>query len=193
MTPRRRFLLLAVVCLAQLALAASGIARHELVLRRGTPYRFETAPVDPVDLFRGRYVQLDFRAATVALPLPPDHDGRVYAVLGVDDRGFARITELRTTPPSHADYLHVRAWPAPQPVALLPSDRPPSHPRPDTSRQAHTRLDLPFGRYYMEESAAKEAERRYLEQQRDPDAPPAYAVVHVHDGEAVMVDLKLAD
>ncbi|MGD8863651.1 MAG: GDYXXLXY domain-containing protein [Myxococcales bacterium] len=194
MTTRRTLALFAIVCLAQLALAASGIARHELVLVRGTAYRFETAPVDPVDLFRGRYVRLDFRAARVDLPLPEGHAGMVYAVLGVDDRGFAHVTELRTTPPERGDYLHVRAWTAPRPLAptRTPGQPPlPTADAPNAPVELQTRLELPFTRFYMEESAAPEAERRYREQSTDPDAPPAYAVVYVHDGEAVMQSLEL--
>ncbi|MDD9938834.1 MAG: GDYXXLXY domain-containing protein [Myxococcales bacterium] len=173
MSPRISLGLFGLLCAVQLFVAGSSIARHELALRRGTPYRFETAPVDPLDLFRGRYVQLRFEAEVVPLPLPDALRGEhVYAVLSEDARGFARITKLQAEPPTRGDYLHVRA---------VPSFRGPGEPA--------TLLTLPFDRFYMEESLAPDAERLYRERARG--AAPAYAIVRVHEGLPVLEDLHV--
>lgn len=162
--------LFGLLCVAQLAAAGSGIARSELALRRGTPYRFETAPVDPLDLFRGRYVRLDFTAERSELELPAGARGHVYAVLGTDARGFAVVEQLRTSEPEGGDYLRV-----------------------DASRDFRdgeargTRLSFPFDRFFMEESKARAAERLYAERARG--TRPAYARVRVHAGLAVLEDL----
>ncbi len=52
---RRAWLLPAfvLVCLVQLAAPASMIWRHERTLANGLPFKFQTAPVDPYDAFRG--------------------------------------------------------------------------------------------------------------------------------------------
>lgn len=176
MNPRLRIILFAVTAIAQLLVAGMGIARYEFALQQGTAYRFETAPVDPVDLFRGRYVQLSFAAERSTLPLPSDTtDGQAYAVLGTDDRGFAKIVDLRATPPSQGDYIRVTAY----------SDFGPN--------AEGSRLQFAFDRFYAEESKAPELERRYRDHAANSDAKPAYAVVRVLDGVAVLEDLHIDD
>ena len=46
------------LCLVQTAVPLSMIARREFTLRNGRVYKFKTAPVDPYDAFRGRFVAL---------------------------------------------------------------------------------------------------------------------------------------
>src|SRR3546814_20471044 len=65
---RVAWLLLAIALVLQWALPASLAARSEYVLRNGARYYLRTAPVDPVDAFRGRYVALQFADIEVALP-----------------------------------------------------------------------------------------------------------------------------
>jgi uncharacterized membrane-anchored protein len=68
-SPRRRlvfWMLVAVQALVPLGL----IGWNEIALARGTEVTLRTVPVDPVDLFRGRYVTLSYEISR--LPLPPD-------------------------------------------------------------------------------------------------------------------------
>ena len=60
MTRRISVILLVLVCAVQLAVPVAMIARREIALRQGESFRFRCAPVDPVDPFRGRYVDLQF-------------------------------------------------------------------------------------------------------------------------------------
>jgi uncharacterized membrane-anchored protein len=67
-SPRRRLVfwtLVAVQALVPLGL----IAWNEVALARGTEVTLRTVPVDPLDLFRGRYVTLRYEIS--ALPTPP--------------------------------------------------------------------------------------------------------------------------
>ena len=132
--------LFVLLCLAQLWVTGSGIARYERTLGEGVVYRFESAPMDPEDPFRGRYVRLSFVAEETALPMPESQrrSRKVYAVLGADDRGFAVFTELLEEAPAQGDYLYVDAWPA------------------RVENDVVARLTLPFNRYFMEESMAPE-------------------------------------
>ncbi len=149
-----------VLCVAQLLAAASGIAKYENTLADGTPYRFQCAPLDPEDPFRGRYVRLQFRASQVQLPLPSELSGTVYAVLGSNEEGYAVFTELRTHPPKHGDYLLLHA----------------------SKSRSGTFVHLPFDRYFMEESKAPKAEQAYWRSLRDGNT---YLEVRVLDGQAV--------
>src|SRR3546814_15739493 len=65
---RVAWLLLAIALVLQWALPASLAARSEYVLRNGARYYLRTAPVDPADAFRGRYVALQFADIEVELP-----------------------------------------------------------------------------------------------------------------------------
>jgi len=173
--PVVRWGLFALVCVAQLWAAGSGIARYERTLRDGESYRFECAPVDPEDPFRGRYVALAFEAETTTLAMPgtgeADGPTRVYAILGRDEHGFAQVTALASTPPDDADYLRVSAY--------VFGD----------SSHRSTRLTFPFRRYFMEESAAKTTEADYRRALRSGSGGTTYATVRVRDGFGVIESL----
>jgi uncharacterized membrane-anchored protein len=164
--------LLVFLCLLQLAVPAYMIARREHVLHAGRAFKFRTAPVDPYDAFRGRYVALNFEAATVmGIPLPSglQHGVRVYALLGEDDQGFARVTALSVTRPAGGSYLRAR-------VQYPASDR--------------VSLELPFDRYYMEETKAPAAEDAYRQHSRS-ETGNAYATVRILGTQAVLEDLYI--
>jgi uncharacterized membrane-anchored protein len=78
-----RLLVFAVVGLAQLAVPASLIWKREQTLRHGSVWKFRTAPVDPVDAFRGRYVALEFEAEGQTISPPPNlgYDQTVFLTL----------------------------------------------------------------------------------------------------------------
>ena len=51
--------------LAQLYVPASMIFQKERVITQGTAYKFRTAPIDPNDPFRGKYITLSFNETGV--------------------------------------------------------------------------------------------------------------------------------
>lgn len=164
-----------VVTLLQLAAPASLIWRYEHTLRTGQAYRFRTAPVDPYDAFRGRYVALGFEPSTAALreAQPVVHGQRVYAILEQDEAGFARFKEATTRRPASGDYLSL-------PVQWM---------------EEHNRtvsLRLPFDRFYMEESAAPQAEMAYREHS-GRGQQNAYVLVRVRAGRGVIENLYIGD
>ena len=85
-----RILIFGVVVLAQLAVPAAMIWQREQTLNQGRVWKFRTAPVDPVDVIRGRYIALRFAAEEFAWPKTLPNAGRtVYVRLKEDDAGFA--------------------------------------------------------------------------------------------------------
>jgi len=160
--------------IAQLAAPAALILEREWVLRNGEAFRFRLQPVDPYDPFRGRYVALSFKAAEVS---PKNLAGRIedgqklYAALSTDQDGFAVVSDLSPTPPASGPYLTTWAvwW-----------------------GLAGIRLRFPFDRYYMEESAAPEAERLYWRATRSgQDRKDAFAVVRILSGKGVIENLYI--
>ncbi len=178
---------LAVVLAAQLAVPGWMLGKREWVLRNGAEYKFRTAPVDPSDPFRGRYVALSFEALTAEYTDPAGVEtfGRaLYATLTVDDTGFAKFGRVSRTPPESGEYMRVETWfsGAPNQTQFVP----------------------PFDRYYMNESAAPAAEQAYREHSRleaerairehsNVRTRGAYATVRVWKGYSVLDGLFLGD
>jgi uncharacterized membrane-anchored protein len=68
----------AVLVAAQLVVPLAVIGVNEVALATGTEVTLATAPLDPLDPFRGRYVELDYEISQ--LPAPT-RDGTVYVEL----------------------------------------------------------------------------------------------------------------
>lgn len=166
------------VALVQWALPLALIVQHERTLAEGRMYRFRSAPVDPVDPFRGRYVALQFAAETYAVP--PDWEpptGAAYAAVLPGADGDAVLGPPQSTPPADGDYLRVKLrW----------------------FEEGRVQVQLPFDRYYLDERLAPEAERRYRESSlRDSEsgditaAPGAQVQVRIRGGHAVLEALLI--
>jgi len=155
----------------QIASPVNMIIKRESVLKNGMPFRFKTAPVDPYDAFRGRYVAL--RVETNRVPKPQGIDlksgQKIYAQIAVDDAGFAKISQITTRRPQGTIYLMAQ-------VRYL------------SGNEVH--LDLPIDRYYMEEQAAPLAEQVYRERSRGGQQD-AYVVVKIKDGFSVLEGLYI--
>ena len=193
MKPSLTGLLLAVLSAAQLTAAAWSIVRYEMTLATGSIYKMKTAPVDPADPFRGRYV-----AIQPVLPLrqPPspavvdllDQVGTfrpntarttAYAVLGTGADGFAHVAEVVREPPRTGDYVKIAGV---RRRAIEPVEQ---------GREPELVRDvvLPFDRYYMAEASAPAAEQRYREALRRDDDVDAWITVRVRSGVGVIEGL----
>jgi hypothetical protein len=99
--------------IAQWAVPGSLIWKSERILAEGKPFRFHIRPVDPADLFRGRYVAIGVERGTVDLDrMHAEGEFRpgtvMYASLAVDAAGFAYPAALTPAPPKGADVVRVR-------------------------------------------------------------------------------------
>ncbi len=164
-----RIALFVLAAAAQLAVPASLILRREQTLRHGEVFRFRTAPVDPYDAFRGRYVAVRVEPDTVDTAGPAPREGRWVCVgVAAGPDGFARLTTATTEPPAAGAWMRVRV-------------------RYGSGRTLH--LELPFDRFYMEESDAPRAEQVYRDAARRDGPQDAWLVVRVYRGRAVIEDL----
>lgn len=163
--------LFAVAVILQLAVPAAMIAKRERVLREGRVFKFRTAPVDPYDAFRGRYVALSLEQSNIAVPLGSDYarGQRVFAVLEEDADGFATITALRRERPDAEPYLATRIQYVHNTNALL---------------------DLHFDRFYMGENEAPAAEKAYRKHSTRTNRS-AYIQVRIEKGFGVIEDLYI--
>jgi uncharacterized membrane-anchored protein len=163
------------VAIAQVIVPVRMIARRETTLRLGRTYKFRTAPVDPYDAFRGRYVWLGYEQnrARWSGESEPGSFRTAYALVEEGRDGFAVINQVMPQPPKSGDYVKVgrvyRDW--------------------QTNSVVH--FTLPFDRYYMEETKAPKAEHAYREHlnRRGQTNDNTYAVVRIKSGEAVLEDV----
>lgn len=164
------FLLVAAV---QLLVPAGMIYQQESTLTQGAVYRFKTAPVDPYDPFRGRFVALNVEAnqAPTATSEGLKRGDWAYVLLGTDGQGFATLQFAYRQPPATGDYLRLK-------VRAVSGDS--------------AQLALPFSRYYAEESIAPEIERAYRSSSRRGQQN-AFIQVRVMDGRGVIEELYVAN
>lgn len=161
------------VALMQLFVPASMIWNREIILKSGTAYKFKTAPIDPTDPFRGKYIILSFEGNTA--PIRNENDWtageQVYVSLTADQHGFAEIQSVSKEKPSN-DQSFLKAK-----VQFV------------TNNGSNVlTLDYPFDRFYMEESKAYEAELAYTESLQDT-GKVTYALVNIKNGNAVLKDV----
>lgn len=175
--------LFAVVAAVQLAVPGGMIVRREAVLRDGEAFKFRTAPVDPYDAFRGRYVALRLDTGNGenesgfgfrGVPAEPGRTYRrgqkVYARIEVGDDGFAKLAKVTSAPPADAPWLTAR-------ISYSYSND-------------EVFLELPFDRYYMDEGQAPEAEQAYNRLSRR-EVRNTWVVVRVRNGFSVLEELYL--
>lgn len=163
------------MCIAQWYVPSSMIMEQEDLLASGTIYRFKTAPVDPNDPFRGKYITLNFEAETFVNANAREWDGdqKVYVILRKDKDGFAAVAEITDSlPVDDQDFFPAR-------VRYTDNDK--------------VELRFPFDRFYLEESKASAAEETYAESNRADEGADTYAVVRIKDGKAALQDVRIGD
>lgn len=161
-----RLSVFALVVFAQLAVPASLIWKRERTLRQGHVWKFRTAPVDPVDAFRGRYVALEFEAEGQELSPPPNAEFHqtVFVTLRQDAEGFAVIDQVLPSRPDGDDFI-------------------------EAELQGKT-VSLPFDRYWVTERDAPAAEAAYRTQSQR-EKRNAFVTVRVFKGDAALEQLYL--
>jgi uncharacterized membrane-anchored protein len=161
-----RLIVFVLVAAAQLAAPASLIWKRERTLKEGHLWKFRTAPVDPVDAFRGRYVALQFEVETQQISPPPNsqYGETVFVTLRPDTEGFAAIDQILSSPPNNDAFM----------VAQLHG----------------TTISLPFDKYWVTERDAPAAESAYRAQ-NTREKRNAFVTVRVFKGDAALEQLYL--
>lgn len=169
----------ALMVLAQWMVPVKMILDSEAVLTNGTGYKFRTEPIDPSDPFRGKYVTLRFNAERFETDTLYKYDEgqEVYALLGRDSAGYARIDRLYPDLPANLDYDILKTT-----IGYVWINH----------GKQMINLNFSFDRFYMEESKASDAERIYWNAQRD-STQVAYAVVKIRNGQGIIENVMIND
>ncbi len=163
------------VALAQLYVPAKMIFNKEDTLKTGIDYKFNAAPIDPTDPFRGKYIILGYKGNVAVIDNEKDWVAgeTVYVFLENDQKGFAKIKSVsKEKPIDSQDYFKAE-------VSAVSSD-------------GSNKLTIyyPFDRFYMEESKASDAEVIYAKTLRDT-TQVTYALVSIKNGDAVLKDVLI--
>jgi uncharacterized membrane-anchored protein len=169
---RIALIIFGLVALAQLSVPAIMAWQRTQTLTHGRVWKFKTAPVDPEDAVRGRFVWLRFTAEDYIAPerfVGVDH---VYALLKEGADGFAEIDHVSTSPVSGDNVMEV------EPGVY--------------SEGKGQRISFPFSQFWITEKRAPEAEKAYLEHSRRGQQD-AFVTVRVRNGDAAMEQLYIAN
>lgn len=163
-------ILFAILAVIQLAVPLYMVWRWEDILQTGHSYQWLTAPVDPYDALRGRYVDLWFKEVKGPVAGGEDlHYGQtVYATIGVGANGYAYISAVSATKPENGDYVEARAG---------------------YRNGGLVNITLPFKRYYMREDLAPAAEQAY----RKSAGKDGRVSVRIKNGMGVVEQLYIGD
>lgn len=184
-----RMLGLLLVIALQFAAPARIIFSSQRVLSEGTQLKVKTAPVDPYDLFRGRYVALSTDLGRIELPL--DHPSqfypkqKVYVLLEENTEGFVRLKTLLTRPPKTASYITARVTYVQKTKSVQVAEK---NWKSEPANIVH--VHLPFNRYYMNEKLAPAAEKLVRDRSRR-EKQDAYLIIRVLGGKALIESLNV--
>lgn len=176
---QRKYLILlgfVFVAAAQIYIPASMVLEYGEIIETGKIYKFKTAPVDPNDPLRGKYVTLGFEQNLLQINGETDFVGGqdIFVMLNEDQDGFAEIRDIvDEVPENNEDFVKAKI-------------RAISFNNDSTS----IFIDYPFGRFYMEENKAPMAEETFNKAQRD-SAKITYAIVKIKDGKAALQDVVI--
>lgn len=174
-------ILLVGMVLAQLYILSKMAWDSEMVLENGKTYKFKCAPVDPADPFKGRYVLLNYKDASIELPEFKIQDlnkgDAVFVTFIEDENGYAKIKELFKT----TDHFETTQLGTAYLKAKI--ERIGNVQNIPNLKKVHIRF--PFNKYYMEENKAPIAEKIY----RDLDNEKmnaTYALVLIKNSNSVL-------
>jgi uncharacterized membrane-anchored protein len=169
--------LFAVMCLAQWIVPGKMVYDSENTIAEGVLYKFKTAPVDPSDPMRGKYITLNFQGNFFPFSDSTEWQSgdQIFVTFTTDFAGFAVPEQISHTKPEADSYLET--------VVEHTSHFEDNH---------DVWYKVPFNRYYMEESKAPQAEQLYWKAQRD-SAQVVYALVSIGEGQAVLQDVIIND
>jgi uncharacterized membrane-anchored protein len=167
MKTKQLMILFIITALLQLAVPVKMIFDSEMTERYGPEYKFKTVPIDPTDPFRGKYITLNYDISSFPSADTTYTTGdQIYIALKKDSEGFAQIASISHEEPEvETDYV----------IADV------SH-----NYGGNVNFEFLFDRFYMEEGKAAEAETSYATYSGTARAKPAYALVAVKGGSAVV-------
>lgn len=174
------------IVIAQLVVPIQMISEQEDTISSGKILKFKTAPIDPYDAFRGKYIYLNFRDNKTAITKETQklsNNDDIFVTFK-DSAGYALVASVSVTEPKDtAEYIKAKVDYVDNMVTLKFIRNP------NQNRQ-FVYIDYPFDRYYMNEYKAPKAEQAYIENNKNIKNN-VYAEVAIKNGVGVVKDVIL--
>jgi uncharacterized membrane-anchored protein len=186
----KTFLFIGVI-LSQLAVPTWLASSSQMILSQGALYKFKTQPVDPYDIFRGRYVRVNPEEDHVDLPLNYAEEffegQKVFVSLLVDDKGFAKAKGVSSKKPLSGDYIATKISYVQKFINVQIGEQ-------EWKQEAANivSFNLPLDRFYMNEKKAPKAEQIYRER-ATLEKSDVHLTVRVYRGKALIENLFVGD
>ncbi|HRP02739.1 MAG TPA: GDYXXLXY domain-containing protein [Candidatus Kapabacteria bacterium] len=167
---KRLLLIFIITTTFQFAIALYLIIDSELVLSNGQEIKLRLKPVDPIDIFRGHYFQLNIESAVKIENIDNWKVGdKCFAIFDEDSLGFYKLKSISELEPSkNKVYLSSKImW-------IIQSD-------------SMATLQLPINKFYIEESKAKQLESEISG--IPSDSLKAYIITNYNNGKITVKDL----
>ena len=160
------------VALAQLSVPAMLAWGRIQTLAHGRIWKLKTAPIDPVDAVRGRYVMMRFAAEdNYRQPEQLKSVDSIYAILKEGADGFAEI-----------DHLSPSATPGDSAMKVEPGGY----------WDGQQRVVFPFRYFWLSEKRAPAAEQAYRENSKRGEQN-AFVTIRIRNGDAALEQLYVAN
>ena len=170
---KKIFLLFTIVILAQLFVPLHLIFNQEDIINTRTEFKFQTAPIDSYDAFKGKYITLYFKESQITVMNAKKYSSGVtiFATISATENGFAKVNFISKSKPENTNsYLQLK-------VGFSP----------DNDKIA---INLPFDRFYMSENIASKAEKNYRESSNNKKNE-TYDLVGIKNGEVIIKDVRI--
>ena len=158
------------IALAQLSVPAMMAWGRVQTLTHGRVWKFKTAPIDPEDAVRGRYVMLRFQEEdNYKQPEQLKSADSLYAILKEDPDGFATVDHLSFSPTPGDSAMKVE---------------------PGGFWNGEQRIVFPFRYFWVTEKNAPAAEKAYRENSKRGEQN-AFVTVRIRNGDAALEQLYI--
>ena len=168
------YLLFGLLILAQLLVPLQMIFEQENIIKTGKIFKFKTAPVDPSDPLRGKYIYLSFSSNTIIVKNSKNWkiNQTLFATIITNKNGFAEIKAVsKKEPANQLDYLKLK-------INYI------------NVAENKISLNFPFDKLYMNEYKALNAEDAYR-QSNQKIQNNSCAVVAIKQGKSVLIDVLI--
>ena len=149
------------------------IFNQEDIINTGTKLKFQTAPIDSYDAFKGKYITVHFKESEITVINAKKYSSgeTIFATISATENGFAKVIFSSKSKPENTDfYLKLKVG------FSINYDK--------------IAINLPFDRFYMNENIASKAEKNYRESSINKKNE-TYALVAIKNGEAVIKDVRI--
>jgi len=179
MEKRTKFIFLTLLSAVQLIFLGDIMFDYETLAMKGRIYKFEIAPIDPNDPFRGKYINLSFEADDFPGPYPKNfmEQSTLCLAISEDAEGFAYVSSVSNDVPKKGDYIRINS----------------DQIHKSYGREKGLHIDFPFERFYIEENKASRAEQSLRQRAIEGEVLQAYAEIAISQGKAGLIDVKLND